>query len=381
MQRNTISIKRQITSYYVWGDILIIGKRQLFKIAILFILAITIILYIFNFNWTTVFSFTDNKTLANYMIYQSIPQFYEMNNGEITKLAISVMGLDFNSPSAIINTVIPTLSFYVPTDKEEEPKEDMTNAKSIKETTIKNSNVNVKNATTYTLDIDQMLSEPLWFKFDGKEPEILIIHSHSSESYSATDKNYYLPTDPDRTEDIKYNVVRVGAEIVNTLQETGIKALHDTSLHDYPSYNGSYKSALASVNQYTTKYPSIKVILDIHRDAMVQADGTKLKLVSDVNGKKVAQIMLLTGTNQGGLEHPFWRENLKFAIRLQQIINKKYPTLARPVSLTKERYNTHTSFGSIIIEVGTSGNTLEEAIESAKLIGECIAEFVKSNTT
>lgn len=367
-------------------------KRKSLKITALLVTTIILIIYIIN-GQVSLLGGLQNKTLLTQFLSDAMPVFYDFNHINYALLEKSVFGFNFSSPMSIIESnVFAFSSFEKPVEEEPEPVEkepepDLSNAKPIKETTIsyKNSKgyyeaegVLVKNATTYDFDPDALLNEPLKFDFSGTGPHILIIHSHSSESYTATDKNYYLPTDPDRTEDINYNVVRVGTEIVNTLKAHGIEALHDTSLHDYPSYNGSYKSSLASVEEYLKKYPSIKIVLDIHRDAMVQADGTKLKLVADVQNKKAAQIMLLTGSNQGGLDHPDWRENLKFAMKLQRTINQMYPGLTRPVSFTKERYNTHTTYGSIIVEVGTTGNTLEEALVSAQMIGNAVANFIKS---
>ena len=366
-------------------------KRKSIKIITLLVTAIIIITYITS-GQVSVYGGLQNKTFVTQLLSDAVPVFYDFNHINYALIERCVLGFNLDSPISIIESnVFAFTSLEIPKKEEEleeENQADLSNAKPIKETTIsyKNSKgyyeadgVLVKNATTYDFDPNALLKEPLKFDFSGDGPHILIVHSHSSESYTATDKNYYLPTDPDRTEDINYNVVRVGTEIVNTLKSHGVEALHDTSLHDYPSYNGSYKSSLASVESYLKKYPSIKIVLDIHRDAMVQSDGTKLKLVADVQNKKAAQIMLLTGSNQGGLDHPDWLENLKFAIKLQHTINNMYPGLTRPVSFTKERYNTHTTYGSIIVEVGTTGNTLEEALVSAQMIGNAVAKFIKTN--
>ncbi len=367
-------------------------KRKSLKFFILFITAIILIIYITK-GQVKLTGRIENKGLVTQLLSDAVPVFYNFNNIDYKTIEKGVLGFNLSSPVSIIESnVFAFASLEIPVEEEEkeeeeEPNVDLSGVKPIKETTIsyKNSkgyytagNVLVKNSTTYDFNPQELMNEPLKFDFSGEGPHILIVHSHSSESYTATDKNYYLPSDPDRTENINYNVVRVGTEVVNTLKTHGIEALHDTALHDYPSYNGSYKNSLASVNSYLKKYPSIKVVLDIHRDAMVQADGTKLKLIADVENKKAAQIMLLTGSNQGGLDHPHWRENLKFAMKLQGTINDMYPGLTRPVSFTKERYNTHTTYGSIIVEVGTTGNTLEEALASARMIGNAVAKFVKS---
>lgn len=334
------------------------------------------------------FGFLENKSLVLQMLSDTIPCFYKFNQLDIKMAERVIFGFNIDTPMSIIeNNVLAFGGVEIPKKPEpvKEKEEDLSNAKPIKETTISYKKANgyyeaegvvVKNETTYDFNPKELLDEPLKFDFSGGGPQVLIIQSHSSESYTATDKNYYLPTDPDRTEDKNYNVVRVGTEITNTLKANGIEVVHDTNLHDYPSYNGSYKSSLAAVEGYLKKYPSIKIVLDIHRDAMVQADGTKLKLVAEVENKKAAQIMLLSGSNQGGLDHPHWRENLKFAVKLQKVFNTMYPGLTRPVSFTKERYNTHTTYGSLIIEVGTTGNTLEEALVSARMIGNGVSKFI-----
>ena len=358
-------------------------KREAVRIIILVLLAISLIYSMLKKEERTL---NCSPAVLKQVVFESAPLFYSLNQINANEVLTAFLGFDINSPMSIIKSNVFAFSVEEP-EKEEEVTEDIPeDKKPILETTVKQNGsyktkdgVAVKNATTYSFSPDELISEPLTFDFKGDGPKVLIVQSHSSESYTATDKNYYLPTDPDRTEDINYNVVRVGKEICDTLKSKKIEVLHDTSLHDYPSYNGSYKSSLASVNGYLEKYPSIRVVLDIHRDAMVKSDGTKIKLVTEINGKKAAQIMLLTGSDQGGLNHPLWRENLKFAMKFQRVINRMYPNLARPVSFTKERYNTHTTTGSMIIEVGTTGNTLEEALYSGKMIGEALAEFISEN--
>jgi len=238
-------------------------------------------------------------------------------------------------------------------------------------------NIFVKNNTTYEIDPEKLLNEKLGFNFNKKGPQILIVHTHTSESYAPSNKNYYLPTDPDRTQDMNFNVVKVGEEMTKTLKGMGINVIHDKTVHDYPSYNGSYKSSLATVQKNLEKYPSIKVVIDVHRDAMITADKTKLKLCTTIDGKKTAQIMIVTGTDQGGLTHPSWRENLKFAIKLQSRFSKMYPTLARPINLARERYNMHTTTASLILEVGSNGNTLEEAINGGTYAAKALGAFLK----
>lgn len=313
-----------------------------------------------------------------------------------------ILGFDINNPVTIMKSQMAIVASVRPPEKVKEEAEETDptvlpqapavqlepkKIEEIKMTTqdIKGlssvGNIFVKNNTTYEIDPEKLLNEKLGFNFKQKGPQILIIHTHTSESYASSDKNYYLPTDPDRTQDVRFNVVRVGDAITDTLKGMGIDVIHDTTVHDYPSYNGSYKSSLATVQQYLEKYPSIKVVIDVHRDAMMTAEKTKLKLCTTIEGKKTAQIMLVSGTDQGGLSNPKWMENLKFAIKLQSRFSKMYPTLARPINLCKERYNMHTTTASLILEVGSNGNTLDEAVNGGTFAAKALGAFLKDIAT
>ncbi|SMC55841.1 stage II sporulation protein P [Papillibacter cinnamivorans] len=236
----------------------------------------------------------------------------------------------------------------------------------------------VNNQTSQSIDIAALLKAGPGIVFGKTEPQVLVIHTHGSEAYTPDGEDVYMPTDPDRTEDMRYNVVRVGDEITETLEKAGISVVHDRALYDYPSYSGSYTRSLAAIETYLKKYPSIQFVFDIHRDALEADDGTVYKVVSTQNGEKVAQVMFVVGTNDSGLEHPKWKENLKLALCLQAALNKEYPTLMRPVSLRTARFNQHATTGSLIVEVGSSGNTLQEALASARLFAACVAEVLKS---
>lgn len=237
--------------------------------------------------------------------------------------------------------------------------------------------VYIKNSTTYSIDANQLLKQPLNFNKGIKGPKVLITHAHSSESFKPTDANYYKPSDPDRTQDPRFNVERVGEEMTKILQQANIEVIHDTKLHDYPNYNGSYKNSLATIEEYLNKYPSIQIVLDIHRDAMSRGTNTILKAVTEIDGKKAAQVMLVCGTDLGGLDHPHWRNNLAFAMKFQQSMNKIYPTLSRPIDLRNERFNMHTTNNSLILEIGSNGNTLEEAVLGGRAAANALARLLK----
>lgn len=206
-------------------------------------------------------------------------------------------------------------------------------------------------------------------------PKVLILHTHGSEAYTMPAGQEYEASGDCRTTDCNYNVVRVGDELARVLEEAGIEVLHDPALYDYPEYSGAYGRSQQSAEEAIAQYPSISLVLDIHRDAISDADGSPYKVVSSVAGVNAAQMSFIIGTDGGGLEHPGWRENLKFAAALQQEILEDYPTLMRPVSVRNSRYNQHVSPGALLVEMGAAGNSLDEALLSARLLGEAVVEL------
>lgn len=237
--------------------------------------------------------------------------------------------------------------------------------------------VYMKDNTTAQVDIKTLLEGNLNIEIENNgEPQVLIMHTHTTESYMLSDSKYYTEEYTSRSTDNEKNMVAVGKRVAEILNNAGITTLHATSQHDYPQYNGSYTRSAATVNEYLKKYPTIKVVLDIHRDA-VSSGSDKVKLVTEIEGKKAAQVMLVMGSQTGSVtSYPNWKENLKLALRLQQTIENKYPTLARPLSLVASRYNQNLTTGSLLLEFGTDANTLEEACYSAELVGNALAELL-----
>lgn len=210
-------------------------------------------------------------------------------------------------------------------------------------------------------------------------PQVLIVHTHGSEAYTMPAGQEYVPSGDCRTTDEQYNVVRVGEELARALEEAGLTVLHDTTLHDYPEYSGAYGRSLTTVERYLAQYPTISFVLDLHRDAISDGNGSPYKVVSTVAGVNAAQMSFVIGTDGGGLEHPGWRENLKLAAAVQQHILEDYPTLMRPITVRNSRYNQHTTPGSLLIEVGAAGNSLDEALLSARILGKALGEVVLSS--
>lgn len=236
----------------------------------------------------------------------------------------------------------------------------------------------LKNDSSKNIDLNSYLKADMPFSLKGDGPHVLIVHTHGSESYFPHGKYTYTPDDVERTSDKNYNVIRVGDEITKILQENGISVIHDRNIYDSPSYNGSYTRTLDAISAQMKKTPSIKVILDIHRDAMTTKEGVKYKTSATVNGQPSAQLMLVMSTGESGLPHPNWQENLKFAVKLQCQIANKYPGLMRPINLRKERFNMHVTTGSMLVEVGTSANSLQEALTAIRPFSQELAALLKS---
>ncbi len=236
----------------------------------------------------------------------------------------------------------------------------------------------IQNRSQYDIDIPALLKADDGVRLSGDDVQVLIMHTHGSEAYTPDPFNNYTPTDTDRTTDTNYNVVRVGDEIAAILEDRGIKTVHSRTLHDSPAYNGSYNRALDDITAYVKEYPSIKVVIDVHRDAMVTQNGTKYKTVAEVGGETTAQLMFVCGTDGGGLVHDNWRQNLSFQMKLQDRLNTAYPGLMRPINIRDERFNQHVTPGSMLLEVGTSGNSLPEALSSARLFANALADELLS---
>ncbi len=232
----------------------------------------------------------------------------------------------------------------------------------------------ISNLAGLEVNVEKLLSEPLNNYADTNGAQVLIMHTHTTESYSDSVK--YSGANSDRSTDSEKNMVAVGEVIKDVLAENGIETVHDATVHDYPSYNGAYTRAMTTIKNNLAKYPNIKFVLDVHRDGIVKEDGTKVKVATEINGEKSAQCMFVIGSNVK-LKHDAWQENMKLACKLQKYANDNYPGLMRPIILRKERFNQQVSQGAVIIEIGSNGNTLDEAKTGAKYIANTIAAVIK----
>lgn len=241
-------------------------------------------------------------------------------------------------------------------------------------------NVQIKNLSSKDIDIKSELEGKLGFTVeDTDKPQVLIYHTHTCESFITYDTGYFYESFYPRTSDNSKNVCAVGDEIAKQLNNAGIVTIHDKTQHDNPSYSGAYDRSLETINSYLEKYPSIKVVLDIHRDG-IGTDTEKTKPVFTVNGKKAAQIMILSGYNYDDSEEfKDWEYNLRFALQIQSTAEKMYPDMVRPLYFADFMYNMNVNTGSLLIEVGSDSNTLEEVRYSGYLLGNVLSEVLKNN--
>ncbi len=234
------------------------------------------------------------------------------------------------------------------------------------------------NRSGTAVDIAAALQRELTVTFtDTKEPQVLIIHTHTTEGYMLYDAGYYNAADRDRTRDEARNVCAVGEAVKTVLEQAGIGVVHDTTVHDDPKYTGAYTRSADTVKKNLEQYPSIRVVLDLHRDAVMEGDTGLVKPTVTVEGRKAAQMMLIAGVvSTNALPHRHWEENLTLAAKWQLALSHAYPGLMRPLNTVASRYNQHLSPGYLLVEVGSEGNTLAEAVYSGELLGKTLAELL-----
>ncbi|MGN0605937.1 MAG: stage II sporulation protein P [Oscillospiraceae bacterium] len=209
------------------------------------------------------------------------------------------------------------------------------------------------------------------------EPQVLIMHTHTTESYEPYEREYFDSSFGYRTTDSSKNMVMVGDAIAEQVENAGIAVIHDTTIHDYPSYNGSYERSAATVKGILEEYPSIQVVLDIHRDA-ISSENSLIQPVAEIDGKKAAQVMIISGCDDGTMDMPDYMYNFRFASMLQQNMESNYAGLTRPILFDYRKYNQDLTKGSLLIEVGSHGNTLEQARYAGELIGKSLADVLGS---
>lgn len=252
-------------------------------------------------------------------------------------------------------------------------------------TIVSFGNIEVQNkipTSFYNLDIENLLNQKADLSIkDISKPTILIYHSHTTESYTLLDVGYYTESTDLKTKDTERNMVRVGDEICRILESRGFNVIHDREIHDL-SYNEAYDSSRKSMTEYLEKYPSIEITIDVHRDSITYKDATKVKPTAEVNGKKAARMMVISGCEYGKVKNfPDWESNLRFSTAVTGRLNEKYPGLMRPILFSERKYNMDLTKNSFLLEIGTDGNTLDEACYSGRLFADALADLLLDEYT
>ena len=230
--------------------------------------------------------------------------------------------------------------------------------------------ISITAGFSYSVDKAGLLTQPLDWDLTSDEPKVLIVHTHGSESFAPTGE--YQETTAFHTLNTDYNMISIGTYVESLLEEAGISVLHDTALHDEPSYNAAYNNSRKSVQAYLQEHPSISLVLDLHRDSIEDEAGNQVVQTVFAQGETLAPLMLVVGTDYGGLEHPRWQENMALALKLQTQLEGICPGICRNINLRTQRFNQDLSSGAMLIEVGSSGNTRQEALRAAEVLAKGI---------
>lgn len=292
-----------------------------------------------------------------------------------------------NPLQLVVGTELNVINNLKTKEKKEENEQEIVEDKNVEELTIEHAKtgletkvlesnvptkftntyngVQVRNETSYNLT-EEILKPDITI---NKE-KMLIFHTHTCESYTPSQNFQYIQTGTYRTTDLNFNVARVGTELTNQLISYGYQVLHDQTYHDYPAYNGSYGRSLTTVENILKGNTDTDIVIDLHRDAI--GDYSYAPTVQ-IGEEQAAQIMFVIGSEGGGLEHQNWNQNLKFAVKVQEKANELYPGLFKPIILRNSRYNQHVSKAACIIEVGATGNTMEQCLTSMKYLAKVIS--------
>lgn len=225
-------------------------------------------------------------------------------------------------------------------------------------------------------DLEALLTRPLDWNLKGESPTVLILHTHTTESYTKSGEKYE-ETARFRTLSEGHNMLSVGDAVTEILTAAGIGVIHDRAIHDYPSYNGSYVHSRSAAEQILEEYPSVCLVLDLHRDALETTAGTQLRTLAQVKGMPSAQLMIVVGTDVTRSAHENWEENLSLALKLHVQLERLSPGIMRPLNLRAQRFNQDLSPGALLVEVGAAGNTRQEALAAAAQLAEAIVSLAE----
>lgn len=218
-------------------------------------------------------------------------------------------------------------------------------------------------------NVSEGLNENLTMLGDNSQPQILIFHTHSQEEFADS-----IPGDPNTS------IVGVGSRLAEILSsQYGYNVIHDTTVYDY--VNGvldrskAYTYAEKGIQSILEQYPTIEVILDVHRDGV----NEDIHLVTDVNGKPTAKIMFFNGisyTKINGdidyLQNPYIQDNLAMSLQMKLLGETYYPGVLRKIYINGYRYCLHFRAKSMLIEVGAQNNTLEEELNAMEPLADML---------
>lgn len=239
---------------------------------------------------------------------------------------------------------------------------------------IKNFYV-VDSSTSVSEDVlnpTKLLSKDLTITKNTNEPQILIYHTHSQEAYIDSVEG-----------DVSQTIVGVGNYLTDILtNQYGYNVLHHTGVYDMEDgkldRSQAYNRALPAIEAILQNYPSIEVVIDLHRDGVAE----DVHLVTEVNGKKVARLMFFNGlcrdTNGelAGVSNPYREDNLAFSLQMGLHLKTAYPDVLRVLYLQKNRYNQHLASRCILVETGAQTNTVEEAMNAMEILAEILNDVL-----
>ena len=236
------------------------------------------------------------------------------------------------------------------------------------------ADIKFKNSAGVKFDAAALITQPLQWNLASEEPTVLILHTHGTESYTRTHGEDYKETSAFRTVDDGYNLISVGDRLAQLLETGGIKVLHDRKLHDYPSYNGSYSNARKEIKRYLKENPSIRLVLDLHRDASAD-NQNQMRTLASVDGEASAQIMFVVGTGSAAAKNPNWKDGLSLALKLQARMERHAAGVCRNINLRTQRFNQDLMPNMLLVEVGAAGNTRAEALTAVEVLAQAILEL------
>lgn len=230
--------------------------------------------------------------------------------------------------------------------------------------------------TEEDFNVEEFVNTDLKINTEKNGPKILIFHTHISEMYADSDLN-----------NINDGIYGVGELLKQELENNyGIEVLHHNGIYDKvdgkSSILGAYERMEVDIKNILANNPSIELVIDLHRDGV----NENVKLVTNIDGKQTAQIMLFNGlsriNNNGNvskiasLPNPYLKTNLALSFNMQLVANKMYPSFTRKIYLKPYRFSLHMMPKSLLVEIGAQTNTKQEAFNTVKPLANILTNVV-----